>query len=138
MLQKEGANPFGKNPDYFYIKGIDYLNLRDYHSAIKNFEKGVTDKNTHYLCRFILGYALCKIGHFQAASIHYQVLSDQCLDQEIHPSSRIPAVLYNKAVCELQSGYYDYAASTAEKCIEFIKEIEKEKGGSILKLEKSQ
>jgi tetratricopeptide (TPR) repeat protein len=64
MLPKDGANPFGKNPDYFFIKGIDYINLRDYSNAIKNFEKGVNDKNTHYLCRFNLGYALFKIGNF--------------------------------------------------------------------------
>jgi tetratricopeptide (TPR) repeat protein len=76
MLQKELANAFGKNPDYFFKVGIDYINLRDYHSAIKNFEKGLSNKNTHYLCRFNLGYALFKIGLFQAASIHYQILSD--------------------------------------------------------------
>ena len=40
MMPKTEANPFGKNPDFFFVKGIDYLNIRDYPSAIKNFEKG--------------------------------------------------------------------------------------------------
>ena len=137
MLPKDGSNPNGKNPDFFFCKGIDYLSLRDYQSAIKNFEKGVTDKITHYLCRFNLGYALFKIGHYQAASQHYQILSDQC-DEKIHPVRHIPGILYNKAVCELQSGYYDHSAMTAEKCIALLKEIEKQKGGSVLKLEKHQ
>ena len=64
MLQKELANPFGKNPDYLFVKGIDYLNARETEMAIKCFEKGVHDKSTHLLCRFNLGYTLFKVGHF--------------------------------------------------------------------------
>ena len=30
LWPKKDANAFGKNPDYFFIKGIDYLNLRDF------------------------------------------------------------------------------------------------------------
>jgi len=29
MMPKKGANPFGKNPDFFFIQGIDYLNARE-------------------------------------------------------------------------------------------------------------
>lgn len=77
MLPKAEANPFGKNPDYFFVKGIDYLNLRDLPQAIKCFNKGVTDKPTHLLCRFNLGYALFKAGNFQAAAENFQILASQ-------------------------------------------------------------
>jgi len=61
---KKDATPFGKNPDYFFVKGIDYLKLNDYPSALKCFNKGIIDKGTHFLCRFNLGYTLFKVGHF--------------------------------------------------------------------------
>mmetsp|Transcript_33879 Transcript_33879/g.52208 ORF Transcript_33879/g.52208 Transcript_33879/m.52208 type:complete len:108 (+) Transcript_33879:308-631(+) len=67
VLPKKEANPFGKNPDYFFVKGLDYIGLKDYESALKCFSKGITDKGTHLLCRFNLGYTLFKVGHFQAA-----------------------------------------------------------------------
>jgi len=101
MLQKDQANPFGKNPDYFFVKGLDYLNARDVELAIKCFEKGVHDKSTHLLCRFNLGYTLFKVGHFQAAVAHYETLANQCFELGIHPQRFFPSVLYNKTVCEL-------------------------------------
>ena len=64
MLSKKEANPFGKNPDYFFVKGLDYLNQRDHETAIKCFQKGVNDNNNHLLCRFNLGYILFKVGHY--------------------------------------------------------------------------
>jgi tetratricopeptide (TPR) repeat protein len=68
MLKKKEANPFGKNPDYMFVKGIDYLGLRDYAQAIQYFERGLSAKSTHLLCRFNLGYTLFKVGHFTAAA----------------------------------------------------------------------
>lgn len=64
VMPKKEANPFGKNPDYFFVKGLDYLNLRDTDNAIRCFQKGVNDNGTHLLCRFNLGYVLFKVGHF--------------------------------------------------------------------------
>ena len=135
-MSKKGANPFGKNPDYFFIKGIDYLNGREISNAIKCFEKGVHDKVTHYLCRFNLAYTLFQIGHYQAALQHYETLSRQCLELKIHPLSKAPAVLFNKSVCELQAGNLEEAVKSAGLCLELIKNIEKENGGNILKLKK--
>ena len=75
MLGKKEANPFGKNPDYYYLMGIDYLTAKNIEQAIKCFAKGVHDKSTHFLCRFNLGYALFKVGHFQAAVIQYDIIA---------------------------------------------------------------
>jgi len=110
VLPKREANPFGKNPDYFFVKGLDYLRLRDFEKAIACFRKGVSDKSTHLLCRFNLGYTLFKVGHFQEAARQYEVLSHQCLELKIHPAAKIPAVLYNKCACELQGGMFSEAA----------------------------
>ena len=136
MMPKKGSNPFGKNPDFFFVQGIDYLNAREVENAIKCFEKGVRDKSTHLLCRFNLGYTLFQIGHFQAAVQHYEVLSHQCLELKIHPPSKVPSVLYNKCLCELQAGMLAQAAATAEKCAELMKDREKSSGGNILHLSK--
>lgn len=136
VMPKAGANPFGKNPDHFFIQGIDYLNARDVESAVKCFEKGVNDKSTHFLCRFNLGYTLFKIGHFQAAVQHYEILSRQCLELKLHPQPKIPAVLFNKCLCELQAGMFSDAAKTAAKCGDLMKELEKASGGNILALSK--
>lgn len=64
MLDKSKANIVGKNPDYHFARGMDYLNQTDYQNAIKSFSKGVKDKHTHLLCRFNLGYVLFKVGHY--------------------------------------------------------------------------
>ena len=74
MLPKEKAHAFGKNPDYFFVKGIDYLNMHNYETAIKCFQQGLKDKPTHLLCRFNLGYTLFKAGHFQAAASEYFIV----------------------------------------------------------------
>ena len=79
MIPKRDANPFGKNPDFFFVKGIDYLNIRDYPNAIKNFDKGCTDNPNHFLTRFNLGYTLFKLGNYEQAKSQYCILWNQCL-----------------------------------------------------------
>lgn len=64
MLHRGEANSIGKNPDYYFVQGLNFLNGADYSNAIKCFAKGVKDKKTHLLCRFNLGYTLFKVGHF--------------------------------------------------------------------------
>lgn len=100
--------------------------------AIKCFEKGIHDKSTHFLCRFNLGYTLFKVGHYQAAVAHYDTLAHQCFELAIHPARFFRSVLYNKTVCELQSGQFLKAAASASKCISIIKALETELGGNIL------
>lgn len=113
MMPKKGANPIGRNPDSYFIKGIDYLNQKDVSNAIKCFEKGVHDKSTHFLCRFNLGYILFKVGHFQAAAAHYDLLAYQCFELQLHPSRYFTSVLYNKTVVELQCGKFLKSAASA-------------------------
>lgn len=80
LLPRKDANPFGRNPDYYFLKGHDFLRMRDYNTAIQHFQKGVSDKGTHYLCRFNLGFTLFKVGHFQAAVEQYTILVHQCVE----------------------------------------------------------
>ena len=64
MLHRGEANAIGKNPDYYFLQGLYFIDGGNYDQAIKNFAKGVKDKKTHLLCRFNLGYTLFKVGHF--------------------------------------------------------------------------
>lgn len=34
LLPRKDANPFGRNPDYYFLKGHDFLRMRDYNTAI--------------------------------------------------------------------------------------------------------
>jgi tetratricopeptide (TPR) repeat protein len=134
MQEKSKANAFGKNPDYFFAKGMDYLNINDYPSAIKCFAKGVKDKHTHLLCRFNLGYVLFKVGHYPEAASQFQVLSQQCLELRIHPEDQIPLVQFNTTASELQAGLYPEAVRSAQVCIDILKAKEREQGGNVLNL----
>ena len=138
MIDKSKANIIGKNPDYHFAKGMDYLNINDMENAIASFEKGVQDKHTHLLCRFNLGYTLFKVGHFQEASSQYSTLSHQCLEQNLHPEEWTPLVQFNKAASELQAGKYAESVESAEVCIDIIKGKERESGGNILNLSKKE
>jgi hypothetical protein len=53
-----------------------------------------------------------------------------------HPEAKVPLVLYNKAVCELQCGMFSDASKSAKACVDILKEFEKKSGGNILKLSK--
>lgn len=101
MLRKEEAAPSGKNPDYFFSRGVDYINSRAIDEAIRSFAKGIHDKSTHFLCRFGLGFALFTVGNFTAAAREYEVLAHQCLGLGLHSRVKFPQVLYNKSVSEL-------------------------------------
>lgn len=134
MLEKHEANPSGKNPDYFYVKGLSYLTVKDHQNAQKCFEKGVKDKVTHLLCRFNLGVVYFMTGQFQAAANEYAILYGQCIELGIHPMQKHPLILFNKAVCELQCGFLQACVESAGECIRQMKEKEKAAGGNVLGL----
>lgn len=125
MLEKQKANCFGKNPDYYFAKGVDYLNVQDFSNAIQCFQKGVHDKHTHLLCRFNLGYVLFKVGHFPEAANQYHILAQQCLELRIHPAEQVPLVLFNKAASELQAGLYSKVVESAQLALDALHAKEK-------------
>ena len=136
MLRKEEATPFGKNPDYFFSRGVDQISSGEIGEAIKSFAKGIHDKSTHFLCRFGLGFALFKVGNFTAAAREYDVLAHQCLVLGLHSKVKFPQVLYNKSVSELQCGHFQKAGRSAEIGIAILKEKEQQSGGSFITLPK--
>ena len=77
VMPSKEANPFGKNPDYFFLKGLEYTNQREFSSAIAAYEKGLEIKSENFLCRFNLGYVFFKMGLFQEALKQYQIMDSQ-------------------------------------------------------------
>ena len=100
MFGKEKANAFGKNPDYWFLQGINYMNLRDFENSIKAYQRGLKGSIWHLLCRFNLGYTLFKVGHYQAACDEYETIRHQYFHHNSHPVSIMSLVFFNSSACE--------------------------------------
>lgn len=77
--------------------------------------KGLDIKSDHLLCRFNLGVALFSLGLYDEACSQYDILVKQGYDDR-------SVVMFNKALCELQSGKYTQGIETSQKCINILTE----------------
>ena len=98
------------NFDYYYLKGISYLNLAEFNMAIKNFSLAINIKDNNFIVYHFRGISYLKLNKFNEAKKDFYKL--------ISLKSDFPEV-YNNL------GFLLYGAGENEEAIKnFIKSIE--------------